>query len=234
MIQANLSVPHSLFATNDNQILVDNGSPNNRVDRWTLNGTQLSAPMFACSSCYGLFVDISNDLYCSQKNLHQVVKKSWNNPSSVLQIVAGVSYLNGSSSNLLNAPNGIFVTTNLDLYIADCGNNRIQLFRFGQLNGTTVAVNGTNGTVSLVCPTDIVLDADGYLFIVDNGNHRIVGSNQYGFRCLVGCSGSGSASNQLANPVSLRFDTDGNMFVSDYNNHRIQKFSLSANSWGKK
>ena len=232
-IQANLSVPHSLFITNDNQIFVDNGSPNNRVDRWTSNGIQLSSPMFICSSCYGLFVDINDILYCSQNNLHQVAKKSWNDPSSKLQIIAGITSSPGSSSGLLHSPRGIFITTNIDLYIADCGNDRIQFYRSGQLNGVTVVGNGSNETISLSCPTDVILDADGFLFIADYGNNRIVGSNQYGYRCLVGCVGNGSGSNQFANPISLRFDTDGNMFVSDYNNHRIQKFFLSASSWGK-
>ncbi|CAF4171734.1 unnamed protein product, partial [Adineta steineri] len=66
--------------------------------------------------------------------------------------------------------------------------------------------------------------AEKYLFIVDHRNHRIVGSGLNGFRCLVGCYGKGSQSNQLNYPSGLSFDRSGNMFVIDTSNRRIQKF----------
>ena len=137
--------------------------------------------------CAGLFVDVNNDLYCSQDSRNQVLKKSLNDPRKATSIIAGTGG-SGSASHMLNAPNGVFVTENLDLYVADYNNHRIQLFRSGELNGTTVVGAAAPGTISLYKPVSIVLDADGYLFIVDRGNHRIVGSGPYGFRCLVGCS----------------------------------------------
>jgi glucose/arabinose dehydrogenase len=74
---------------------------------------------------------------------------------------------------MLNSPYGIFVDVNFDLYIADNKNNRIQLFKSGHLNGTTVAGDNTISS-ELWEPSDIVLDADGYLFIADSGNNRII------------------------------------------------------------
>ncbi len=165
-------------------------------------------------------------------DLHQVVTKSLNSGSNALKIVAGTGSA-GSTSNMLYNPRGIFVDTNFDLYVADYSYNRIQLFQLGQLNGITVAGNrSSTTTITLSYPTGIVLDADKYLFIVDYSNHRIVGSGPTGFRCLVGCSGPGSASNQLSLPWSLSFDSYGSMFVTDLNNNRIQKFVLSTNSCG--
>ena len=135
---------------------------------------------------------------------------------------------------MLNNPYGIFVTINFDLYVADCGNDRVQLFRFGERNATTVVINGSNGTMTLSCPSGIVLDADGYLFIVDYNHHRLLASGPDGFRCVAGCSGSaGPASNQLYYPFAMSFDREGNLFVTDQNNDRIQKFVLSINSCGQ-
>ena len=233
IILANLSAPLSVFVNSDDQIFADNNSPNNRIDRWTLNGTQLASPMPLCSRCTGLFIDINSNLYCSQDQQHQVLRKSLSDPASAPVIIAGTG-CQGSASNMLSTPNGIFVTENLDLYVADWGNDRIQLFRSGELNGTTVAGSGSTGTISLWGPTDVALDADGYLFIVDKKNNRIVGSGPFGFRCLVGCRGfRGALSYQLNSPQSMRFDTGGNIFVTDQYNNRIQKFMLLNNPSGE-
>ena len=118
--------------------------------------------------------------------------------------------------------------------MADSSNHRIQRFGVGQLNAATVAGYGAPGTITLNYPADIVLDGDGYVFIVERYNHRIIGSGPDGFRCVAGCSGvSGSASNQLSNPLSMSFDSYGNIWVADSYNFRIQKFVLQGNSCSK-
>jgi sugar lactone lactonase YvrE len=123
---------------------------------------------------------------------------------------------------------------NFDLYVADCHNHRVQLFQSGELNGITVAGSlSPNPTINLRCPIGIVLDAEKNLFIVDSGNHRIVGLSSNGFRCLVGCYGKGEQSNQLNDPSSFRFDRSGNMFVADTGNNRIQKFEYLKSCSGK-
>jgi DNA-binding beta-propeller fold protein YncE len=229
IISGGLDSPYSLFVTIAGDIYVDNGW-NGRVDKWTSNATNSTPAMYVSSSCYGLFVDVNDNLYCSMSYLHQVMMKSLSSSSNTSTIVAGTG-CPGSESNMLNHPCGIFVDINLNLYVADSGNNRIQFFVAGQVSGTTVAGNGVS--ISLSGPTGITLDADGYLFIVNCGHSRIVGSGPNGFRCLVGCSGSGAASNQLSCPVTLSFDSYGNMFVTDYVNSRIQKFLLATNSCSK-
>jgi len=232
-ISAGLSSPWSLFVTPSGDIYVDNGQLNGRVDKWTSN-TNFSVPaMYVNQSCQGLFVDINDTLYCSIGDPRSVVKKSLNSSSNITITVAGADS-SGSASNMLSDPHGIFVDINLDLYVADYGNNRIQLFQSGQLNGITLAGNGSqNITIVLYNPTGIVLDADGYLFIVDKGNNRIIGSGPNGFRCLVGCPGNSSASNQLSSPHILSFDSYGNMFITNWESSLIQKFILLTNSCGK-
>jgi hypothetical protein len=185
------------------------------------------------SSCWGLFVDINDNLYCSMRSGAQVVKR-WLNDSVKTPIAVAGTGIGGAASNELNTPAGIFIDVNLDLYVADCGNSRVQLFQSGQSNGITIAgIKSPNPTISLDCPSGIVLDAQKYLFIIDRSNGRIVGSGPNGFRCLVGCHGEGSQSNQLNRPFILSFDRSGNMFVTDQNNDRIQKFEYLENSCGK-
>ena len=150
---------------------------------------------------------------------------------SLTMIVAGTG-AQRSTANTLNGPWGIFVTNNFDLYVADYANDRIQLFRSGELQGRPMAGNGSNEpAIALYRPTGVVLDQDGYLFIVDNCNHRIIGSDRWGFRCVVGCSGGGtSVVIQLNFPVTMNFDSNGNHYVLNVVNHRVQKFFLATNS----
>jgi len=233
-ISGGFNWPYSIFVTLNGDVYIDDSSFNYRIDKWTLNATSGVVAMYVNNGpCSGLFIDIDENLYCSNGPYHQVIKQSLQNGTNTSIIVVGNGTA-GSASNMLNSPQGIYVDINLNLYVADCGNNRIQLFQSGQLNGTTIIINGLNGTFQLSCPTKIVLDADGYLFIMDCNNSRILGSNSTGFRCIVGCTGTaGSASNQMLLPHSLSFDSYGNLFVIDTGNNRLQKFFLSSNSCGE-
>ncbi|CAF3948269.1 unnamed protein product, partial [Adineta steineri] len=228
-ISGGLSRPYTAFVTLNGDVYIDNGYAYNQVDKWTLNSTTSVLAMNVKGTCCGLFIDIYNTIYCSQCTVHQVVTKSLNSNSNMWIVVAGTD-CSGSTSSTLYNPRGIFVDTDLNLYIADYTNNRIQLFISNRLDGITVVGTGASSTITLSNPSGVVLDADGYLFITDSGNQRVIGSGPNGYRCLVGCSQvAGSGSNQLNNPLTLSFDSHGNMFLTDTNNHRIQKFYLTTN-----
>jgi hypothetical protein len=233
-IFGNLLNSSSLFVTNGGHIYADTFHSIGGVSKIELNSTKNIPRMNKCQQCWDIFIHMNNTLYCSLSERHQIITKSLNNELNPLTIVAGTGTA-GSTINMLYNPRGIFVDINFDLYVADCNNDRIQLFRSGQLSAITIAGNSSlNLTITLNCPTGIVLDGNQYLFIVDSGNHRIIGSGESGFRCLIGCSGlAGSASNQLHNPWSLSFDSYGNIFVTDQGNNRIQKFYFMTNSCSK-
>jgi hypothetical protein len=232
-ISNNLVQPSGLFVTTLGDIYVENSISNYQVEKWTSNATSGVPVMYTCAQCVDVFVDISNTLYCSMNINHQVLKKPLNDGSNALKIVAGTG-IGGNTPFMLWYPGGIFVDINFDLYVADCNNDRIQLFKTDQLNATTIAGNGATSTITLQCPSAVVLDGNKYLFIVDHDNHRIVGSGPNGFQCLVGCSGStGAGSSHLSYPTALAFDSFGNIFVSDADNNRIQKFILAVNSCSK-
>ncbi|CAF3912426.1 unnamed protein product [Adineta steineri] len=234
VITGNFTDSESLSVTSNGDIYIDDGYKNGRVQKWIAQTNTFVTVMKVNSSCYGLFVDINDTLYCSMTQHHQVLKRSLNDSPMTSNHVAAGTGIVGSASNQLYSPHGIFVDVNLDLYVADCYNDRVQLFQSGESNGITVAGSTSlNPTVTLRCPSGIILDAEKYLFIVDSGNDRIVGSSLNGFRCLVGCDESDSQSNQLYNPFSFSFDRSGNMFVTDSYNHRIQKFQYLEESCSK-
>lgn len=225
--------PHSVFVTNDGIFYIDDGRGNQYVKQWKSNETVGNSVLFSITGCFSLFVDIENNLYCSLTHHHQVTKKFLSNDTNIWSVVAG-SECPGSTSNLLYYPRGIFVDINLNLYIADRVNNRIQKFLPNQTTGITVAGSGAYGTISLYYPYAVILDADEYLFIVDNGYNRVIGSGPYGFRCIIACSATaGSSSTQLSDPMLMSFDSYGNLYIVDTVNDRIQKFLRQRDNCSK-
>lgn len=228
-----LSYPKAIFATINGDIFFDAGNTLRRVERLASNMSNSTAVMTVTHECYGIFVDVTNVLYCSMYHMHRVMAISLTSTLDTWITAAGTDCL-GSGSNQLYYPLGIFVDTNLDLYIADCGNDRIQVYSADRVVARTVSIAGPTSTWTLDCPSSVILDGDGYLFIADSYNNRILGSGPNGFRCIIGCGDTGAGSNQLDDPFAINFDTYGNLFVLDRNNHRIQKFNLIPNTSTRK
>ena len=228
-----LLLPYSVFATITGDIYAHNRFLSDRIDQLIENATASTIAMYVDGICHGIFVDIYDRVYCSLGDFHKVIKRASNDDINASIVVAGTG-VSGFALDMLDTPQGIYVSVWFSLFVADSANNRIQLFRATQLNGSTVVGNGAPDTITLDSPTGVVVDNQNNLFIVDSNNNRIVRSSPNGFRCIVGCStGSGSAANQLNKPWSLSFDSLGNLFVADTYNNRIQKFTLSINSCGK-
>ena len=231
-VSTNSTRAYSVFVTLKGDIYIDNES-NNRTDVWREDTTACVSTLYTGGGCSGTFVDTNDSLYCALQYSHKVIKRSLNSSDNQLTAVAGTDCA-GYQSHKLYYPRGIFVDIKFDLYVADTGNHRIQRFQPGQLNGITLAGSETPGTIQLRFPSAVMLDSDGYIFILDTNNFRIVGSGPFGFWCVIGCTGvSGSASNQLSYSQSMAFDSYGNIYVCDRNNQRIQKFLLSFNYCSK-
>lgn len=183
-----------------------------------------------CKICTSMFISIHDIIYCSARNSHTIVTRSLHNHSNLMTIVAGVGF-NGSAANMLAYPHGIFLYTNLDLYVADTGNHRIQLFHPGQINAVTIA--GTPDTIELIAPNSVAVDANEYVYIIDSASiKRIIALTSYGFRCIVSCTELVSSSDRLVDPESMTFDSFGNIYVID-EKKRIKKFFILNDTCSK-
>lgn len=224
-------IPVGIFVTRNGDIYSSNSFSYATIDKWALNMTTSTLVMHVNDACYGLFIDTDDYLYCSLGSSNQVIKHSLHSAANISTVVAGTGIV-GNASDMLFSPRGIFVDMNFNLYVADCGNHRIQVFSSNQLNAMTVPINGSHGTFTLLCPTEVILDGDGYLFITDGHSNRILGSGPMGFRCIIGCTGV-TGPNSLIGPHSLSFDSKGNLFVIGFGDRLLRKFFLSSNSCGK-
>ena len=232
---SNPTVAYSVFEASNGEVFGGTGNVTgpHELYKWVVNTSTNTLVSNTSDTCLGLFIDDVDRLYCSMTYGYIVTRMALNGSMETSIAVAGNGTY-GSTSDLLCLPAGIFVTTNYTLYVADACNGRIQLFPPGQMSATTVAGIGASGTVPLTYPTGVALDANEYIFIVENFAYRIVGQGPHGFRCIAGCSSiNGSAPNQLDKPYAISFDSHGNIFVLDQNNNRIQKFLLATNSCGR-
>lgn len=225
-------VPFTVFTTSDDYVYasnIDSNANSSEVSQWDENTTSWITVWSVQGRCENFFIDVYANIYCSMNDLHQVTRRLFTDELNVTTIIAGNGTI-GSSPDMLSFPRGIFVTRTLNLYVADCRNDRVQLFQSGQRNATTLV---TTGISTLNCPTGIVLDSNGYLFFTDTNGNRIIGSGPTGYRCVAGCNGTaGVGLNQLNSPRGLSFDRDGNIYVVDTDENRIQKFILATNSCG--
>jgi hypothetical protein len=226
------SAPSSVFVSNAGEVFASTLTTGgiSSLHKWTVNTATSTMFLNTSKLSYSLFIDDVERLYFSLGEAFVVMRVIL--ASGVSSVIAGDGFP-GNASTRLFGPAGIFVTSNYSLYVADYANNRIQMFLSGQLTATTVAGIGASGTINLVGPSGVVLDGDGYMFIVDRFMNRVVGQSANGYRCIVGCTYvNGSAANQLSMPSSLSFDSYGNIHVSDTGNRRVQKFLLATNSCG--
>ncbi|CAF3743386.1 unnamed protein product [Rotaria sp. Silwood1] len=99
--------------------------------------------------------------------------------------------------------------------------------------GITVAGitnNSGNADNQLNFPTDVKLDYEHNLYIVDSNNHRI---QKYLFGALTGQTvagngTSGSSQYQLSYPLTMMIDSNENLYISDTSNARVQYWPKGA------
>jgi len=133
------------------------------------SNTQLYFPI-------GLHFDIlTNSLVISNSASHKIVRYVLG--SSYWTLIAGdISGAAGTTPAQFNDPIEAIFDPMGNLYVADRGNNRIQFFYTGQLNGTTIAgvpgVFAANAT-TLAVSCSVRLDSQLNLYVADSNNNRI-------------------------------------------------------------
>jgi hypothetical protein len=219
--------PNSVTVSINNIVYIAIGSINSAILRLNTNNSNDSVVVATANGfCWDIFVDIRDQLYCSMADQHQIARKVLSQRWQSFARVAGTG-MNGSASDMLSSPRGIFVDEGLNLFVGDCDNDRVQRFSSAQMNAVTVAGMGASDTIDLDCPSDVIVDGLGFLFIADRGNDRVVGSGSTGFRCIIGCSPA--TSDSLRQPSAIQFMASGSVFVTDQINHRIRRHSLINN-----
>jgi DNA-binding beta-propeller fold protein YncE len=138
----------------------------------------------------------------------------------------------GNGPGEFDAPGGVAVAPNGDLFVVDSHNQRIQRLK---ADGMFVRQWGTTGEIGIAAgefnyPTDVALAADGTLYVADGYNHRVQafapdGSFSHKWGGPFAINIHGRFNGWFATVPGVAVGPEGNVFVADFNNHRIQKFA---------
>ncbi len=116
-----------------------------------------------------------NLLYIADGGNHRIQIYNIANPATpVYSATMGVAGQYGSDNSHFNFPEGVTVDSTL-IYVADSGNNRVQIF-----SRTTLAYVATIGTGArgrsndmFDHPSDVVVDTTGRIYVADQYNSRV-------------------------------------------------------------
>ena len=217
---------------------------NHRVQKWAKGATfgitvaggngagdaanQLNMP-------HGIFVDTSGNLYIADSKNHRIQK--WESGATQGATVAGGNGIGVASHdinvfNKLNNPQGVFVTDDGNVYVADTDNNRIQKWTPGATSGIRVAGGGEGGVNHnlLARPNNVFVTPARDIYVADSENSRIQKwrEGSVDIQNATGWNGTGSDLNQLNFSSGVFIDPLENMYIADYYNHRIQKWKVAT------
>lgn len=139
----------------------------------------------------------------------------------------------GRKTGQLNGPQGIVVNSKGLIYVADTKNHRIQIFNrqgiflsaFGEKSSNNKDEKPAKG--SFMLPTELALDKNENLYVVDGGNNRIqVFSGTGDFLRSFGEFGDQYV--QFNNPVDIAIDSSGKIVIAEQGNHRLQLLSSNG------
>jgi DNA-binding beta-propeller fold protein YncE len=131
----------------------------------------------------------------------------------------------GSESGQFLRPQGLAISRQDQLWVADACNHRIQLFDATGNEPRLLKSWGTQGNEpgALSYPYNIVLDRDGNLYVAEFGNHRVQKFTPDG-KSLGTWGCSGRRPGEMYQPWALVQDSKQRIHVLDTYNHRVQRF----------
>lgn len=148
----------------------------------------------------GIAVDSAGNWYVADAGNNRIRKIT---PAGIISTIAGTGQPGSAGDNgfatvaQLNAPRSVAVDPQLNVYVADTGNNSIRV----------ITASGVISTIASQFndPEYVAVAPDGTLYVADAGNNRVVKLSQ---------DGTMSTVTQVVGPVAVLPDSSGNVYIS--------------------
>ncbi len=203
---------------------------------------------------YSVAIDSDGNVYVGDLENHRIRKITSGGVVSTLAGTGTSGFMDDTDgmagSAQFNAPSGVAVDSDGNVYVADLRNHRIRKITPGGVV-STLAGGGITGTpcpgttgTTITCrdgagnvaqfnyPYGVVVDSAGNVYVADSDNHRIRKVTSTGVvSTLAGTGTSGSINGkgnvaQFNTPYGVAVDSAGNVYVADSQNHRIRKITI--------
>ena len=217
---------------------------------YTYSGDNGPATAAALNYPEGVALNAAGDLFIADSNNERV--REVNRSTGIITTIAGNGNAGYSGDNGpaiaadLWGPEALAVDAAGNLFIDDCGNNRIGEVNLSTGIITTVAGNGSYGysgdngqatAAELGSPEGVAVDSIGDLFIDDTRNYRmrevnlstglittVAGNGVWGY----GGDGAQATAAELDYPEGAAVDAAGDLFIADSSNQRIREIASGA------
>jgi DNA-binding beta-propeller fold protein YncE len=182
------------------------------VSKWGKEGAlqgELNSPL-------SIAADRNDDLYVADSNNHRIVKYS---AQGTVKKVWGKQ---GTQEAQFMFPAAVAVDEKNDVVVVD----RAHVQKFtpeGELIAAWAKPGAGDGEINW--PRGVSVDLDGYIYIADTGNNRVVKFGPDG-RFITRWGTSGTADGQMIGPSGVTVNTKREVFVVERDNNRIQQFRV--------
>ena len=275
---SSMNTPSGVACDNSENLYVSDNQ-NNRIlvfqtARWKTNGSAAdvvlgqsdftsSAQHLTQNGLYqpqGLTVDAAGNLFVADRVHSRVLifknAASKTNGANADNVLGQSGFTSGTFSvgaNLMNFPSGVAVDASENLFVTDCNNSRVLIFKnvLAKTNGSAADIvlgqadfthgDDANGQNGMRYPSSVAVDGGGSLYVADGLNQRVLifknaaslsnGANADYVLGQPNFTSTNSATSQSGtssiNGVALD-DAHGYLYVSDGNNNRVLLFHAAS------
>ncbi len=180
---------------------------------------------------YGVAVDAAGNIAIveDEQRGHRLIKLAGGGTEVFTRGEAGIG---GSDNAHFEEPRAVAFDSSGRIYVADSGNNRVQIFSSGGTYQATLGSGPGTGNYQFDFPAGIAIGPNGYIYVADANNNRVqIYNSSRTYVATIGQTGvEGTDNAHLDWPGGVAVDGSGAIYVADISNERVQKFN-SSRAW---
>jgi hypothetical protein len=178
---------------------------------------------------HGVSVDNNGDVYVITDRGDRLVKfDAGGNPQWTIGTPGVWGNANDQFGDYWRGPTDVATGPGGKVYVADTGNQRVQIF---DSSGSYVATLGSRGSGAgqFIDPYGVAVDSNGNIYVADEENQRVqIFNSSLSYVAQLGQTGvAGDDDDHFSYPQGVTVDKNGNIYVADSSNNRVQVFNSS-------